>query len=169
MPEKAEVVRARVSSSLKEEASTILGRLNVSMSDLFREVLVKVVAEQNIPFAVRTRTGLSEPLRRHLIADNIAEVHKSWWNSRYAELDKELLVEETKPTPDLTRIEALGAMLDEHEKVRFKPEVTRARLLGETEPVVVAAPKSTKRKAAEPEPVFVSLRHVRHRQNSGSL
>jgi len=69
-------------------------------------------------------------LQNHLIKDNLAEVHKSRWNARYAELDRLLQAEQGRPTPDQSQIDALEAMLNEHEKNRFRPEITAAELLG---------------------------------------
>lgn len=76
------------------------------------------------------RTRVNDPLRRKLIEENLAELHKSLWNARYAELDARLQAEEGRPHPDQSQIDALEAMLDEHERNRFRPEVTAADLLG---------------------------------------
>lgn len=49
MPANA-VVRARVDKRLKEEAATILGAAGLTVSDAFRMMLVRTVAERALPF-----------------------------------------------------------------------------------------------------------------------
>jgi DNA-damage-inducible protein J len=49
----AEVVRARIDSALKKEASAVLSGMGLSVSDAIRMMLVRVVAERALPFAVR--------------------------------------------------------------------------------------------------------------------
>jgi len=49
----AEVVRARIDSALKKEASAVLSEMGLSVSDAIRMMLVRVVAEQALPFDVR--------------------------------------------------------------------------------------------------------------------
>ena len=84
------------------------------------------------------RARVSDPLRRKLIEENLPEVHKSRWNARYTEIDALIRAEEGRSHPDQSQIDALEAMLNEHEKSRFRPEFTAAELLGleipETEP-----------------------------------
>ena len=49
MPANA-VVRARVDKDLKEEASLVLASIGLTVSDAFRLMLVRVVAEKALPF-----------------------------------------------------------------------------------------------------------------------
>lgn len=49
-----EVVRARINSALKKEATTVLSRMGLSVSDAIRMMLVRVAAERALPFDVRT-------------------------------------------------------------------------------------------------------------------
>ena len=49
MPANA-VVRARVDKDLKEEASLVLASIGLTISDAFRLMLVRVVAEKALPF-----------------------------------------------------------------------------------------------------------------------
>lgn len=103
------------------------------------------------------RARVSDPLRRKLIEENLPEVHKSRWNARYAEIDALIRAEEGRSHPDQSQIDALEAMLNEHEKSRFRPEFTAAELLGleipETEPDPVSEfmKKSRGRLAGLPE------------------
>lgn len=47
------VVRARVDGHLKEEASTVLSSMGLSLSDAIRMMLVRVVADKAMPFEVK--------------------------------------------------------------------------------------------------------------------
>lgn len=49
MPANA-VVRARIDERLKDEAAAILGAAGLTVSDAFRMMLVRVVAEKALPF-----------------------------------------------------------------------------------------------------------------------
>ena len=49
MPANA-VVRARIDKDLKEEAGAVLASIGLTVSDAFRMMLVRVVAEQALPF-----------------------------------------------------------------------------------------------------------------------
>ena len=44
------VVRARINGQLKEEASVILASMGLTVSDAFRMMLTRVVAERALPF-----------------------------------------------------------------------------------------------------------------------
>jgi len=82
------------------------------------------------------------PIQKRLIKDNLAEVHKTRWIARYAALDRLLQAEEERPNPDQRQIDTLKATLDEHEKNRFRPEVTAAELLGPETPATDQDPVS---------------------------
>ena len=49
----ADVVRARVDTVLKEEATAVLAKMGLSVSDAIRMMLVRVAAEQKLPFDVK--------------------------------------------------------------------------------------------------------------------
>ena len=49
----ADVVRARVDSDLKREATEVLAKMGLSVSDAIRMMLVRVAAEQKLPFDVK--------------------------------------------------------------------------------------------------------------------
>ena len=49
MPANA-VVRARIDKDLKEEATVVLANIGLTMSDAFRMMLMRVVAEKALPF-----------------------------------------------------------------------------------------------------------------------
>ena len=48
-----DVVRARIDSDLKNEASAVLAKMGLSVSDAIRMMLVRVAAEQALPFDVK--------------------------------------------------------------------------------------------------------------------
>jgi DNA-damage-inducible protein J len=49
-----EVVRARIDSELKKQATAVLAEMGLSVSDAIRLLLVRVAAERALPFDVRT-------------------------------------------------------------------------------------------------------------------
>ncbi|MCE7028574.1 type II toxin-antitoxin system RelB/DinJ family antitoxin [Jiella avicenniae] len=49
----SEVVRARVDPDLKKQASAVLSQMGLSVSDAIRLMLVRVAADQALPFDVR--------------------------------------------------------------------------------------------------------------------
>jgi DNA-damage-inducible protein J len=62
-------VRARIDSSLKEEANAALKAMGLSMSDFIRLALTRVAREKAVPFKVKvpnakTQTALKEVLAR---------------------------------------------------------------------------------------------------------
>jgi len=50
----ADVVRARIDPGLKKEATAVLSKMGLSVSDAIRMMLVRVAAEHALPFDVRT-------------------------------------------------------------------------------------------------------------------
>jgi DNA-damage-inducible protein J len=50
----ADVVRARIDSGLKKEATEILSGMGLSVSDAIRLMLVRLVAERALPFEIRS-------------------------------------------------------------------------------------------------------------------
>ena len=53
MPANA-VVRARIDEKLKVRATAVLETMGLTVSDAFRLLLVKIVAEQKLPFEIHT-------------------------------------------------------------------------------------------------------------------
>jgi len=60
----ADVVRARIDSGLKKEAKAILSEMGLSVSDAIRMMLVRVVAEQALPFDVRVPNSETQKAMR---------------------------------------------------------------------------------------------------------
>lgn len=54
-----DVVRARIDGQIKEEASNVLARMGLSVSDVIRMLLIRVAADKALPFDVNsvTKTG----------------------------------------------------------------------------------------------------------------
>ena len=50
----SEVVRARIDPDLKKDATAILAKMGLSVSDAIRLMLVRVAAEHTLPFEVRS-------------------------------------------------------------------------------------------------------------------
>ena len=81
----AEVVRARIEAGLKKEAADVLGTMGLSVSDAIRMMLVRVVADRNFPFDIRspnreTEAALVAAARRDVarftnVADLIADLN----------------------------------------------------------------------------------------------
>jgi len=63
MPE-AEVVRARIDPDLKREATAVLSKMGLSVSDAIRMMLVRVAAEHALPFEVRSPNRDTEEAMR---------------------------------------------------------------------------------------------------------
>jgi DNA-damage-inducible protein J len=60
-----QVVRARISADLKQEATEVLDKMGLSVSDAIRMMLVRVAAERALPFDVKvpnqvTQTAMDE-------------------------------------------------------------------------------------------------------------
>ncbi len=54
---KAAVVRARIDPVLKEQAARVLAAMGLTVSDVLREVMVRVANDKELPFQVRTSLG----------------------------------------------------------------------------------------------------------------
>jgi len=57
IPTKDAVVRARIDPQLKKRAAQVLDAMGLTISDVLREVLVRVADDQQLPFPVRTALG----------------------------------------------------------------------------------------------------------------
>lgn len=56
----SEVVRARIDSDVKREASAVLSEMGLSVSDAIRMMLIRVVAERALPFEVRVPNSATQ-------------------------------------------------------------------------------------------------------------
>ena len=54
-----DVVRARIDGHIKQEASNVLARMGLSVSDVIRILLIRVATDKALPFDVNgvTKTG----------------------------------------------------------------------------------------------------------------
>lgn len=60
----ADVVRARIDSDLKKEASAVLAGMGLSVSDAIRLMLVRVASDKNLPFDIRVPNATTEAAMR---------------------------------------------------------------------------------------------------------
>ena len=54
-----EIVRARIDPDLKKQAAAVLAGMGLSVSDAIRMMLVRVAAEQALPFEVRVPNSVT--------------------------------------------------------------------------------------------------------------
>jgi DNA-damage-inducible protein J len=55
-----QVVRARISADLKQEATEVLSKMGLSVSDAIRMMLVRVAAERALPFDVKVPNQVTQ-------------------------------------------------------------------------------------------------------------
>ncbi len=60
----AEVVRARIDSTLKKEATAVLSDMGLSVSDAIRLLLVRAASEKALPFDVRVPNAATQAAMR---------------------------------------------------------------------------------------------------------
>ncbi len=56
-PNKDAVVRARIDRGLKERAGLVLEAMGLTVSDVLREVMIRLATDKELPFQVRTSLG----------------------------------------------------------------------------------------------------------------
>lgn len=62
----AEVVRARVDTNLKKEATAVLSSMGLSVSDAIRLMLVRVAADKALPFDLRAPNAETQAAMRDI-------------------------------------------------------------------------------------------------------
>jgi DNA-damage-inducible protein J len=62
----AEVVRARVETDLKKEATAVLSSMGLSVSDAIRLMLVRVAADKALPFDLRAPNAETQAAMRDI-------------------------------------------------------------------------------------------------------
>ncbi len=55
-----QVVRARISADLKQEATEVLDKMGLSVSDVIRMMLVRIAAERALPFDVKVPNQVTQ-------------------------------------------------------------------------------------------------------------
>jgi DNA-damage-inducible protein J len=58
------VVRARIDTALKKEATAVLAKMGLSVSDAIRMMLIRVAAEQKLPFDVKVPNAETQAAMR---------------------------------------------------------------------------------------------------------
>lgn len=61
-----DVVRARIDTSLKKDATAVLSAMGLSVSDAIRMMLVRVVADKALPFDVRIPNAETQAALREI-------------------------------------------------------------------------------------------------------
>lgn len=62
----AEVVRARVETGLKRDATAVLSSMGLSVSDAIRLLLVRIAADKALPFDLRTPNAETKAAMREI-------------------------------------------------------------------------------------------------------
>ncbi len=62
----AEVVRARIDTGLKREATAVLSSMGLSVSDAIRLMLVRVAADKALPFDLRAPNAETQAAMRDI-------------------------------------------------------------------------------------------------------
>lgn len=62
----ADVVRARIDTGLKKEATAVLSAMGLSVSDAIRLMLVRVVSDKALPFDVRVPNAETQAVMRDI-------------------------------------------------------------------------------------------------------
>ncbi|MGO4124711.1 type II toxin-antitoxin system RelB/DinJ family antitoxin [Inquilinus sp. YAF38] len=114
-----EVVRARVDSNLKKEASAVLSGMGLSVSDAIRMMLVRVAAERALPFAVREPNRETQASMRAAERGEIA--HFSNVSALMADLNEEDDEPPAKPTPKKEAPERLAGATKSARKSMGRP------------------------------------------------
>jgi DNA-damage-inducible protein J len=70
----AEIVRARIDSDLKKEASAVLSGMGLSVSDAIRLLLVRVAAEKAMPFDLRVPNAETQAAMRDVREGRVTRV-----------------------------------------------------------------------------------------------
>ncbi|VVS96565.1 conserved hypothetical protein [Sphingomonas aurantiaca] len=70
----AEIVRARIDSDLKKEASAVLSGMGLSVSDAIRLLFVRVAAEKAMPFDLRVPNTETQAAMRDVRDGRITRV-----------------------------------------------------------------------------------------------
>jgi DNA-damage-inducible protein J len=67
-----DVVRARIDTGLKKEATAVLSAMGLSVSDAIRLMLVRVVSDKALPFDVRIPNAETQAAMRDIQQDKVA-------------------------------------------------------------------------------------------------
>ena len=88
MPAAADsVVRARIDHALKREASEVFRSMGLTISDAIRMMLVQAVADQTLPFEVRSPNATTQDAMAAARAGDVITVESA--DDLFADLDKD--------------------------------------------------------------------------------
>ncbi len=68
-PNKDAVVRARIDRGLKEHAGLVLEAMGLTVSDVLREVMIRLATDKELPFQVRTSLGRVRDVKLETISE----------------------------------------------------------------------------------------------------
>jgi antitoxin component of RelBE/YafQ-DinJ toxin-antitoxin module len=123
-------VRARVATPLRDEAAKILKGKGLTVSDVLRETLLRVIERRDVPFPVRNPTGRIVDESRSVARVNydagmklLPELHETRWAERNGELMRERT--KARAAGDEGRVEELRVAILDHQKARYDTSGTR--------------------------------------------
>ncbi|WP_257546979.1 type II toxin-antitoxin system RelB/DinJ family antitoxin [Sphingopyxis sp. DBS4] len=67
----SEIVRARIDATLKNRATLVLEDMGLTVSDAIRLMLVRIVADEALPFEIRTPNAETEAALREARAGKV--------------------------------------------------------------------------------------------------
>jgi len=124
------VVRARVATAVKDEAAGILRGKGLTVSDLMRETLLRVIDTGDVPFPVRNPVGSVVDKSRTLAQVNfdagmklLPELHQARWAEHYGELMRDRT--KARAAGDTAKVEELRQAILDHHKSRYDTTETR--------------------------------------------
>jgi DNA-damage-inducible protein J len=127
------VVRARVATAVKDEAADILRGKGLTVSDLMRETLLRVIDTGDVPFPVRNPIGQVVDDSRSLAQVKydagmkmLPELHQSWWSQQLGQLMSD--ERKAEAAGDAKQLASVDKALRAHYKLRHDTAVTKARL-----------------------------------------
>jgi addiction module RelB/DinJ family antitoxin len=123
-------VRARVATPVRDEATEILKEKGLTVSDVMREALLRVIERRDVPFPVRNPTGRVVDESRSIARVNydagmelLPELHQARWAERNGELMRDRT--KARAAGDEGRVEELRAAILDHQKSRYDTSSTR--------------------------------------------
>lgn len=123
-------VRARVATPVRDEATEILRAKGLTVSDVMRETLLRVIEQRDVPFPVRNPTGRVVDTSRSPARFNydtsmklLPELHQARWAEHYGELHSDK--RKAKAAGDDGLVKELEQAITDHLKTRYDTSSTR--------------------------------------------
>lgn len=123
-------VRARIATPVKDEAEVILREKGLTLSEVLRETLLRVIDLRDVPFPVRNPTGHVVDTSRSLARINydagmklLPELHQARWAEHYGELHSDK--RSARAAGDSGKVKELEQAISDHLKTRYDTSGTR--------------------------------------------